>query len=190
MSRSLMIINFVLFQIGWFACVLGGAHNLPLVGSVVALAVIAVNVWLSPLKRPELNLVWIALAMGLIFESLLAFAGITHYSYGILIDDFAPYWMVIMWGLFATTVNVSMRWLKALPLWAVAALGAVLAPLSYWAGNRLGAVEFSDFTTAMVSIAIGWAVLLPLLTVLSKRFDGYADQAPTIAPHDKEYANV
>ena len=30
-----MFANFLAFQIGWFACVLGGAHDLPWVGTAL-----------------------------------------------------------------------------------------------------------------------------------------------------------
>ena len=45
-------------------------------------------------------------------------------------------------------------------------LGAIGGPLAFYAGNRLGAVEFSDFGAAMLALAIGWGALMPLLVLL------------------------
>lgn len=181
MSRNLIISNIILFQIGWFACVLGGANQYPVIGALIAVAVIALHILRAASPKPEALLVLAALAIGVVFESLLTLSGLSIYPSGVLIDGFAPYWMVLMWGLFATTLNVSMRWLTALPMLWVGLLGAILAPLSYLGGNRLGAVEFSDTTTALMAIALGWAVLLPLIAFIAKRYDGYADGHSSIS---------
>ena len=39
------ILNFVLFQAGWFVCVLGGAHGMPVAAVAAAGAVIGVSLW-------------------------------------------------------------------------------------------------------------------------------------------------
>ena len=78
-----------------------------------------------------------------------------------------------MWALFATILNVSLRWLKG--RWAVAALaGAVAGPLAYYGGSRLGALQFGNEGVALIALSLGWAVFTPLLMALSERYDGYA----------------
>jgi hypothetical protein len=76
-----------------------------------------------------------------------------------------------LWALFATALNVSMRWLKPRLLLA-ALLGAVCGPLSYWGAVRLGAVQFVDPLRIAIALAVGWAVLMPALMWLSRRYDG------------------
>ena len=47
-----MLANFILFQIGWFACVPGGANDRPWLGAGIVLAIVALAVgWavLTPL---------------------------------------------------------------------------------------------------------------------------------------------
>ena len=51
----------------------------------------------------------------------------------------APYWIVALWMLFATTLNVTFRWLQPRPALA-AALGAVFGPVSYIAGAAVGVI--------------------------------------------------
>ena len=48
------LINFLLFQIGWFAAVLGAAHGAPWLGVVVVPLVLGLHLALSPDWRPEL----------------------------------------------------------------------------------------------------------------------------------------
>ena len=72
--------------------------------------------------------------------------------------------------LFATTLNVGMRWLRK-NLLVASIFGALGGPMSFLAGERIGAVSFSDTSTALVVIGLGWAVLLPLLVRYAARND-------------------
>ena len=74
-------------------------------------------------------------------------------------------------------INVSLRWLKYRPL-AGAMLGAVSGPAACFASYKLGGVQFTNTGAALLALAGGWAVFMPLLMVLSNRFDGKFDQPP------------
>ena len=82
----------------------------------------------------------------------------------------APYWIGAMWVLFATTLNVGMRWLRK-NLLVAALFGGLGGPMSFLAGEKAGAVTFPDTSTALVVIGLGWAVLLPLLVRFAARND-------------------
>ncbi len=183
MSRRLLISNFILFQLGWLACVLGGANQLAIAGSGAALVIIGIHLWQAPNRLLEVRLLLVALGIGIAFESILTLSQISQYASGVVFEGFAPHWMVLLWGLFATTLNVSMRWIKGLSLPLLALLGAVLAPLSYLAGQRLGGVVFPDTLLALLIIATAWAVLFPLLVAVAKRSDGYATSQSTTNPN-------
>ena len=85
-----------------------------------------------------------------------------------------------LWMLFATTLNVSLRWLRRMPAAAVV-LGALGGPLAYWGGARLGGMTFAAPLAATVVLAVGWAVLTPAMVWLSRRFDGFPASAPADA---------
>jgi hypothetical protein len=173
-----MLANFILFQVGWFACVLGGANDRPWLGTSIALAIVVWHVGRSPRPRAETILVLAAAGIGAVADTLPVAADWVRYASGTVVPGTAPVWLVAMWMLFATTLNVSLRWLRRYPLAAIA-LGALGGPLAYWGGARLGAMEFVAPVAATVALAIGWAVLTPLLVWLARRFDGYAP--PTVA---------
>lgn len=173
MSTARIASNVVLFQIGWFAGVLSAAAHRPWVGVLVTTVVVVTHVIRASVPRPELQLVLLALSIGLVFDSLLVSQGWLQYSSGIMLPNVAPYWIVALWGLFATLLNVSLRWMRG--RWALAMLfGAIGGPVAYYGGLRLGALEFRDLPTGLLGLAIGWSVLTPLLLALSARFDGYA----------------
>jgi len=167
------LINFALFQLGWFGCVLSAAAGKPWLGAVLAVAIIGWHLWRAPSPAAELKLIGMAIAIGALWDSLLIWQGWLAYQHGMLLPYAAPYWIVIMWALFATTLNVSLRWLKQ-RWWYAVVLGAIGGPLAYYAGQRLGAVEFVDMRNALLALLFGWALFTPLLMALSRRYDGYA----------------
>ncbi len=166
-----VVVNFVAFQAGWFACVLGAAQGWPWTGTAVAAAVVALHLWRAARPAQELKLVAIALAIGATWDSLLVNLDLVEFPSGIVVDGVAPLWILALWALFATTLNVSLRWLQD-RLLVAAALGAVAGPLSYWAGARLGALELIDPVPALLALAIGWAAMTPLLLEIARRYDG------------------
>lgn len=166
-----MLINFVLFQIGWLACVLGGANGLPWLGTLSALAIVAWHLWTSADWAAELRVVLAAVVIGACWESLLTGQGWLVYPSGILVEGMAPHWIVAMWALFATTLNVSLRWLQR-AWWLAPLVGGLAGPLAFFAGWRLGGVSFPDPALALAVLAVGWAVLTPALVYLARRYHG------------------
>jgi len=166
--------NFILFQIGWFSLVLSGAAGDPFIGLLVAIGIILFHLWRSDSVMPEVYLLGFAMVIGATWDSLLVALSLLDYTSGILIRNTAPYWIVALWALFATTINVSLRWLKFKYLIA-ALLGGVAGPLAYYGGSRLGALEFINVEWALISLAIGWAIFTPLLVLISNYFDGYPE---------------
>jgi len=172
-DRMTLVVNVALFQAGWFACVLGAAHGRPWIGAVAAAVIVGWHMLRAAHPARELALVGVAAAIGALFETALLRGGLVYFPGGGLVEGLAPYWMVAMWAMFATTLNVSMRWLRARPALG-AVLGGIGGPLSYYAGVRLGALEFVTAGAAVAAIGIGWTVLTPVLLAAARRLDGYA----------------
>jgi hypothetical protein len=156
------VINLLAFDAAWFVTVKGAAQGLPWLGPVVTLAVLAYHLGTSRQRGAEWRLAVFALFLGLLTDSLLLATGWIAYPNGQWIPGVAPYWIVMMWVLFATTLNVSLRWLHGRPRLA-ALLGAVGGPVSYFAGAKIGAMTFVSTAPAMVALAIAWGVAMPLL---------------------------
>lgn len=167
-----VVANLVAFKIGWLACVLGGANELPWLGALIALIIVAAHIARAPLPSAELKLVVAAGLLGAFWDSLLVAWGLLEYRSGMLTAGTAPYWIVAMWLLFSTTLNVSLTWLKG-RLMLAAAVGAVAGPLAFYGGHKLGAVDFGDFGLAMLALAAGWALILPALVLLTRWLNGY-----------------
>jgi hypothetical protein len=167
-----VLLNFIAFQFGWFSSVLGAARDMPWLGPAVFLAVLLLH--LRQARRPELEL-GLVIACGVIgtwFDSLLVAVGWVSYPSGQFSPFMAPYWIITMWMLFATTLNSSMGWLRGRLLLA-SALGGIAGPASYLAGQKLGGIVFVDFWLAIAALAAGWALVMPVLMVLAERLDGF-----------------
>lgn len=172
------IVNFVAFQAAWFACVLGAANDLALAGTLAVVGAVVLHLWLAPRAAEELRLVGTAIAIGVLWDSAVVSLGLLSYPTGTLLPGVAPHWIVAMWALFATTLNLSLAWLKGRPALAVL-LGGIGGPLAYLAGARLGAVEAPDLMLALGVQGVGWAVLMPVLTALAARWNGFGHNGAT-----------
>jgi hypothetical protein len=170
-TRAMQWTNAVVFQCAWFAGVLGAAHQVPLAGTVCVLAAIGWHLAVSDRPAQEARLVAAVCAIGFLVESGIVWQGHVAYPSGQPHAGLAPYWIVALWGLLAISLNVTMRWLRG-RLWLAAALGAMLGPLSFSSGVRLGGAQLLHPTPALLTLALVWAVALPALVALSVRFDG------------------
>jgi hypothetical protein len=172
-TRAVQWTNAVLFQCAWFAAVLGAAHHRPLLGTACVAAVIAWHLAVSARPAQEARLVALLCLIGFVVESAIVRQGHVAYPSGQPVASLAPYWIVTLWGLLAIALNVTMRWLHGRLLLA-GVLGAVLGPLSFSSGARLGGAQLLHPTEALMTLALVWAVLMPVIVMLATRFDGVA----------------
>ncbi len=158
-----MLSNIICFQLGWFSCVLGAASDHAWLGVLASICLIAWHLKVSNNWIGEGYLIILAMLIGFVFDFLpLNFGWISFESLALWPDHIPPPWMIFLWGMFATTLNVSLNWLKTRSIVAML-LGALAGPLAYWGGARLGALEIVDFSAAMIYLSIGWAVAVPAL---------------------------
>jgi hypothetical protein len=151
--------------------VLGAAQGWVGWGIGVGLLVVILNCTRALRPRRELMLVLITAAIGLIWDTCMVQTQIIRFASAGSLVGFAPLWIIMVWAQFATTLNISLRWLHG--RWVLAsALGMSAAPLSYLAGQRMGALVFPHQTTSLLVIALGWGLITPLLVRLAQRFDG------------------
>jgi hypothetical protein len=145
----------------------------------VVTAVVGWHVARASAPRRELAVLLIAAIAGALWDSVPAAAGWIVYDDGVVIERAAPWWIAALWLSFSTTLNVSLRWLRG--RWLVASLlGAVAGPLCYRAGAALGALSLADPRTALAAQSVAWALLLPALVEVARRFDGFEPAAPSV----------
>ena len=168
-SQKQIAVNFILFQLGWFSCVLMAAQGLPEVGIVIALLLVCVQLFLADNRKSLLILIAIVTLIGSAWDSVMTSTGILVFDTGMIVSFLAPGWIVTMWLMFATTLDVSFRWLFG-RYWLAVLLGAIFGPFTYQAGAAMGAVVIPDNVLANSVIALGWALLMPLYIKLAEMF--------------------
>ena len=163
-----IVIAVAAFQAGWFASVLGAANGLDWLGPAVVLVLAAAFVAKQPNKLRAAAYLAVCAALGFVLDSALTLAGVLAFP----MDSSparSPLWMVGLWANFAWFAPVGLRWLYDRPALA-ACLGAAGGPAAYWAGQRLGALEWSA-PQALGAIAAEWAAATPAIFWLASRLD-------------------
>ncbi len=164
-----LALNLVLYKVGWFAGVTTAAAGYPVLGMMVIGALIMTHGWLSTSWRGELRLVLACGALGLLVDSLQTTAGVLNFPASQSAGWLAPAWIVMMWMQMGTTLRYCLRFLQGRYLLA-AVLGAVGGPLSFAAGERMGAVMLHPNPwVAMGSLAATWVLAMPFMTWLASR---------------------
>ena len=154
--------NAALFQLGWFACVVGG-NSLWL---LVPLAALVIHLlWISR-WADEGRLILSVVLLGTTVDSTLRWLGVFDFAD---VAPLIPLWLMLLWALLATTLRHCLAW-SAHPWWLASALGAIGGPLSYYAGSQLAGVQFpyGQWVT-LIGIGALWAMLFPTLHFMAQR---------------------
>jgi hypothetical protein len=160
--------NFIFFQTAWL-CNLANLRYWEWITLCVGLG--AHVYWVGyfyGIHKISREILWISGmgAGGWLVETFFIFAGVLRFAHA----EVAPYWLVSVWVMFATTFRFSLLPLVLRPL-----LLAVLAPLaclSYWGGVALN--EEAEFgwlpLAALLAVAGVWVVWLPFTAWIFRRY--------------------
>ena len=175
------ILNFLCFQAGWFACAFGAAWGQPVVGPIVVGTLLILQLPLVPAPGRQVRFLLLGMALGWLFDSVLMNAGVLSFGRQGTIIGMCPVWMAALWANFAGTLHLCLSWLRG-RYGLACALGLCGGPLTYYAGQRLGAIWLGDsLAFSLVVIAIEWALVTPALVYLSEigPLDGLAGATGT-----------
>jgi Protein of unknown function (DUF2878) len=167
------IINFINFQVAWFACVLGAAHAMPWLGVAVTIFALMWHFYASDFHVEELKLAFVIILLGGLFDQFMLSAKLIEYQqhgWGGS-QQIVPVWILALWAGFASSLNVSLRWMRNKTLIALL-FGFFGGPLAYLAAERLGAVTLNG-NHSLLALAVGWAIMMPILLKLSTWLDGF-----------------
>jgi|GEM_PF-114014 len=150
--------NFLFFNGMWLLCVLGRENWLWL-----SVTLILSYSWLL-LARTSLSKTQLLLPalFGIGIDSFMLMSGMFEFT-----SPFLPLWLIMLWLVFASTLQQSLRWLGNRVM-LTAILGAIAFPLNYSVGEKLGAVTFSaPYSQVIAVMASIWLLGLPLLFAIS-----------------------
>ena len=164
-----IVLNAMLFNAGWLGCVLSSRWGAALMSPVVVAGILALQVMLH--ERAErgalLRTIAVVGVLGTIVDTGMLWAGVLSFRGSSEISAVFVVWIGAFWVNFAATLLVALRWFRD-HLVIAAVVGAVSAPGTYYAGELLGALALNeDRVLAMVALGVEWAVVFPVVLVMS-----------------------
>ncbi|WP_412726812.1 DUF2878 domain-containing protein [Alteromonas sp. D210916BOD_24] len=167
-NAFLPVLNGIGFQVIWWLVILFQNNAIaPVMGLIL------LWLWFSPTRTLDIKLMIAVTILGTLIDGALTLSGIFVFEQRHQLVAFwpIPVWLSLLWSALAVTLVHSLSLFRNRR--ALAALvGGHLAPLSYLAGAKLGAVTLGTETLFTYFILAGiWAVAFPLCFYLSKRLD-------------------
>lgn len=170
-------INFIGFQLLWLACVISASINMQWLGLLIGSLALGWHIYAAAYRPQAIKLLCYIAVVGCLFDQLLYLCGLLQFSHwqAALI----PPWMVMLWLGFASTLNVSLGWMRG-KYWIGAVFGAIGGPLSYLAAQKLGAITVLQTQGLMIALAVGWALMMPMMLWIAPKLNGFAPASTLI----------
>jgi hypothetical protein len=176
--------NLLGYQLVWFIAVQGAGGGAWWPGVAAAALFIAWQMLLSGQPGAELRLLCAAVCCGVLADGVLSATAWASYAApdAALPPGGAPVWILALWASFAMTVNHTLVYLRERP-WLALLFGAIGAPVAYASAARgWHALVFeAPAWRGLVWIGFSWAVAMPVLALLARRW-ARTNGAPLLAP--------
>lgn len=163
-----LFLNILGFQTAWWACIAGVGRGFEIPALLYGLVLAGLHLRFAHQPGQEAKLALLALVVGMAVDTLLQMASVIGF-YGWALGPLSPFWLWLLWALFAMTLNTSLAFLQNHTLWLSAAAGLVFGPLTYYAGAQLGAASFDNTPVHLGALAITWGFALPVLVYAAQR---------------------
>ena len=167
LSHTNVAINYFGFSIVWLCCVYSGAQGITALALLPTLVFLYLHFMIvTDHLKEEIQLILIAVLMGVIVDSSFSFFGVVSYNGNIAsIPHLAPIWILCMWAGFSAQINHAMNRLRGKYL--LIGFYGLLAPLAYMGGEKINAASITDGDINYAIISISWAISLVVLFKIS-----------------------
>ncbi len=163
------VLNYILYEAGWFACILGAAWGHPWLGTLLGVVPVLVHVALVQRRADAVALILATAAIGLVVDTTQIALGTLHFTAGTLVPWLPPPWLTLIWAQFAITFHFGLRWMKGRPERALL-FGLIGGPLAFLCGRRLGVVTLHpELWPSLLSLAVTWGLALPAALGIAAR---------------------
>ncbi|MGH8369800.1 MAG: DUF2878 domain-containing protein [Gammaproteobacteria bacterium] len=164
-------ISLIGYQIVWFSAVIGAGHGVIWPGLIAMLLYVSWQLSISRQRKADLLLILTAIVAGCALDGTLLNTGLLSYVVMSPLPMIPPLWILALWISFSLTFTQSLQYLQT-RLWLAMLLGLFGGPLAYLGAARgWQVVTFATPTWhAITSLAIGWALVTPLLAWLARHW--------------------
>lgn len=174
MNNSFKIINAIIFQIGWFICILT-TNTISLAFTFLFVVYNFFGLYFLAKKislKIEFSWLILCLALGFICETVFFNSGILYKTGGDTPPVFSglqlpPIWLLCLWVMFAVTIRTSLSFIFNKPL-LTCLLTLAVAPCNYYAGARLNSeVDLGQPLLLNLSLlGLSWALAMACLIAI------------------------
>ena len=167
-SRFSFLIDFILFQVAWFACVLATRTDFPHALPLAGLFLVLVRVVGTKRFRQALPFLSACAVIGVIGDSVLVELGFLHFEPYLNLFG-APLWMVALWLNFGLMVHPLFSWfVKSCPRALIGfSVGGVIA---YYSGEKLEVLNLPMGWKSALAVGAEWGIAGMVLRFLQVRF--------------------
>ena len=160
----------IAYEAVWFVSVIGAGRGLSWPALLAVALFAAWRLGVSTRRSVDVRLMGLAFALSLLFDGVAVRSGLLVYA-AAWPAGFAPAWILALWLAFALTIVPLFGYLQGRQ-WLAVAFGAIGGPLAYLGAARgWQAVRFAPPAWhALLWLALGWGLTLPLLTTLARRW--------------------
>lgn len=154
-SLRFLLLDIACLQLAWFSAAL--LHDQ---ATLIVAIVLLIRLWASKNLSVEIFAVLRVALFGLVLETAMVISGFIQYNSVHII----PYWLVMLWLIFAFTTRHSLRWLARQPWFIQAGSGALAGSLSYHGAQSLGVLEITTNSfLSVLTLSLLWACSLPFI---------------------------
>ena len=161
--------NLILFKIVYGISLAGVSIGFPWLGAIGLIGFLIWHAKTSTHAKADFILAGIAILLGTLVDTINIQTGVLVYQEAWPSASIAPFWIMVLWANLALIMNGALRWLQGRYVMA-AAIGALIGPLGYTLGVKLGTASYASGKLEFVLITgISWMIALPLLLLIAER---------------------
>lgn len=157
--RSHKIVNAILYQGGWFACMLS-SHLL--IGILITVVMLVLHLWQADAMGRETCFITLCASLGYGIDYVFHLTN----NLNLCLNTNNSFYLFIIWILFITTLRSSLSFTLNKKRYALS-LG-LLAPLAYLIGQNLGRVHYTGLSSILLH-TFSWGALMIFIYTLKHK---------------------
>jgi hypothetical protein len=165
-----IIQNLLFFKAVWALSLFGVVIDMAWLGCVGLAIFLVWHAINSETASADFRVATCAVLIGMTLDTLYLRSGLIAYSGQFPWPELAPLWIAALWANLALTLNGCLRWLQD-RLELAALFGLICGPVSYAGAIALDVATVTGSPYLLYpAIGIAWAITLPTLLTIAKRF--------------------
>jgi hypothetical protein len=174
-EKMKFLLNLVVFQGAWFACVLGSKSSYPMHYPVLGFCAVLGLVIYSKRFASAFPFLVASVALGMVGDSLLVRLELLAFYANPTVGG-APLWMIILWANFGLMLRPLFPWFLENNIRCLLgfSIGGVAA---YYAGWRMDALAFTSGWETALAILIEWGIAGLVLRQIHLKYPKFTDES-------------